>query len=287
MASACSLSRLAVCAVALLAATSPQAGPPPIKVPASAPASAPEGAAVPLPIRNMVARGHDVRVIESFPGPSGLHGYVLSAGKERRVYYVTADGQTLLYGLAFDADLNNLTASHFAQFAGSSPGLKDDVASTQALQPLLDTALQVAKSARGTWVEGRGLDVYVVFDPACPFCHRTYRDTRQVTDRLRLHWIPVGELGPRSKALSQSFLQAADKGQAIAAAMSQQLAPAEPVTSETIAALAYNAQILSTAGVKNVPLLLYVDQGKTRHIVGAPSRGQIDRLLEIARSISR
>jgi hypothetical protein len=284
----------------------------------------------PLPIKAMVSRGKGVTVLDVFDGGGGLVGFVLTAGNgEQRIYYVTQDGSTAIYGLAFDAQLNNMTAKHLASFtnplgpktsvgtlaptappaavapatpaaakppAPSAPAVsKDDLwsAPTGAKNPdanaqpaKVDMGLpyNMAMKARGAFVEGKGLPVYIVFDLACPYCHKTYRATRDMLGQLEIHWIPVGALGPRSILLAETFLRSKDKSEAMASAVARDLKAADFSSPEVNQLLNENASILSVASVSNVPLILYSDHGNARHMLGAPSAAQLKELSRVAAS---
>lgn len=252
------------------------------------PSAAAPGADLPPPIASMVQKGKGVQVLSRFDGPSGLTGFVVTAdGGERRIYYVTPDGQTALYGIAFDASLTNVTASHVARFAGSktvtmaTAAVSAPAASAEtATSSPAERAYALAERGMFAFVEGapNGLDLYVVFDPSCPFCHRTFRDTRAMTRFLRIHWIPVAELRPESANLVEALAKSTDPMKAMVAMANDQLQPSSTVRGVTSEVLAQNRKILDAAGVKNVPLLLYRAGGTVKQIVGAPSAAQLAAL---------
>jgi thiol:disulfide interchange protein DsbG len=284
----------------------------------------------PAVIASMIAKGKNVSVLDVFEATGGLVGFVVIAdGSQSRIYYVTQDGGTAIYGLAFDASLNNLTSKHLASFtnplrpkasvgtlapvespanaATSAPApvtskkdaksLEEDLWSlpsgakpagsvTPAAPQKADMGvpLNMAMKARGAFVEGRGLPVYIVFDPACPYCHKTHRDTRQLLGQLEIHWIPVGALGPRSILLAETFLRSKNKAQAMELAMNNELKPADFSTPEVNQLHNENASILSAANVSNVPLILFSEKGVARHMLGAPNAAQLKELIRVASS---
>lgn len=295
----------------------------------------------PAPIASMVERGRGVAVLDVFEVSGGLIGFVVSAANgEQRIYYVTPDGTTAIYGLAFDAQLKNLTPGHIASFtnplnsrasvgtlakppamsasAAVSLGLKSATDTTvasvaqqapldiwtipgaaaggqptslqgqaqapagQADRPEMLQAYNLVVKAKGAMIEGSGLPVFIVFDPACTFCHKTWRDTRALLGQLQIHWIPVGALGERSKLLAETFLRSTNKQTAMVALAQGKMPAAVAVTPEAASVLDENARILDVANVSNVPLLLYVDQGRVRSMVGAPSPAQLTELARAA-----
>lgn len=171
---------------------------------------------------------------------------------------------------------------------------KDDLWSVSALDAVssakpsivapsfLDRALALATKSQGVLIEGKGLPVYIVFDLACPYCHRTYKATRALLGQLQIHWIPVGALGPRSQLLAQAFLGSKDKGAALASAVSGELVPAPSLSIEAAALINENADILKMADSTSVPLTLYLDRGQARKISGALSAAQLQELVRIA-----
>lgn len=276
----------------------------------------------PPPIASTVARGKGVRVQDVFAAPGGLVGYVVMASSgEQRIYYVTPDGTTAIYGLAFDHKLINLTAQHLASYTNAlspssgvgtlapaqpqqqaaqlahQPIAAQQVPQTQqatrvaqasnqigALDQVLAPAWNLITQAQGGFVEGRGLDVYIVFDPACPFCHKTWSITRPLLDRLRIHWVPVAELGENSRRLAHSFIALPESSRpaAMAALVEKRFQADAQYTTQASSILASNGAILASASVKNVPLLMFMDRGRIQTMVGAPSPKQLQDLLTVA-----
>lgn len=270
----------------------------------------------PAPIAATVARGKGVRVQDVFAVQGGLTGYVVIAESgEQRIYYVTPDGSTAIYGLAFDRDLNNLTGQHIASYtnalsprmgvgtlAGTSkPAVRPTPVQSSQPEPVIESytddlenqalrpAWELVTQAKGGYVEGRGLDVYIVFDPACPFCHKAWRDTRPLLNQLRLHWVPVAELGDNSRRLANSFiaLPEASRPAAMAALVDRSFKADAPFSTSTSAILARNAAILTSANVRNVPLIMFSNNGRIQTMVGAPSPKQLQDLLTLAAANAR
>ncbi|MDQ2778295.1 MAG: thioredoxin fold domain-containing protein [Pseudomonadota bacterium] len=76
-----------------------------------------------------------------------------------------------------------------------------------------------AKQAFETASKGIGFDVgealaarqmQVFFDPQCPHCGALWTAARPLTDRVRMHWMPVAFLNPNSAAQGAMLLSAPD-----------------------------------------------------------------------------
>lgn len=278
----------------------------------------------PAPIAAMVAKGKGVSVLDVFPAPGGLIGFVVLAGNgEKRIYYVTPDGTTAIYGLAFDEQLNNITATHVGTYThilnnkssvgtldpskANAPAIREDdlwtlpvsssanagaasnattsVSNDAAIvQANTNAAYNLAIRSKSAFVEGRGIPVYIVFDLACPYCHKVWQTTRTMLNQLELHWIPVAALGPKSHLMAETFFKSSDRNAALQAASQRELKAANSVTPEVAGILAENLVILDTAKATSVPLLLYIDRGQAKKINGAPSAAQFQDVLRASTS---
>lgn len=250
------------------------------------------GKVLPAPIQSMLKHGKGVQVLASFPAEGGMTGYLMAAqGGERRIYYVPQNGKVALLGLMLDDDLNNLTARHLddlGETKGMEPAVdaKDAAALAEKERKAAEAAnlqrvLLLAAKAPGTWSEGRGLDVFVFYDPACPFCHGLYRESRAFTDKLRLHWIPVAVVSPDSPGLADAFLATADKKQGMEQLVARQLPPSRNISTQTSRVLQENHNLLNLAGSTRVPTLLFWDGQQTRRIIGKPDAGLLDAMSRL------
>ncbi|WP_357432374.1 hypothetical protein, partial [Micromonospora sp. NPDC049679] len=60
-------------------------------------------------------------IVHAFPAASGMKGIVVDNGAEKRLFYVTPDGKSLLAGVMFDTQGANLTSVDLARTASVEP----------------------------------------------------------------------------------------------------------------------------------------------------------------------
>lgn len=251
----------------------------------------------PQPIKTMLSRGKNVSVIDSFAVEgSDLTGWVMASGNDRRIYYVTKDGNYAILGLMFDGELNNVTVNQ-----GKRYPLHIDNAATPLAAPVvteaqperavnkatksiergadIERAFLTARSAVYSHSEGTGRDIYIVYDPACPYCHQIWRDTRGALGSVNIHWIPIAKVSKNSGPLAESLMASADRSKALELATEKQLQPAATVSSKVEMILSRNATILDIAKKKNVPFMLFMNQGKPASFLGLPDANMLSRIL--------
>lgn len=265
--------------------------------------------AVPAPIGAM--RSHGAKVLGHFTGADGLDTWVMHAGNKTRVFYVLPDGKHMLMGLVFNAKLNNLSAPDFARAAHEANDLakpkdfspvttsSDSSASSTAVyggaldttspnyiaqRSLREAYARMQRDASMEYVEGHGKNLYVVFDPACPYCHELYRETRAYVGKLRIHWLPVALISPSSPRLMQSFLRSNKRGLALADAVAGTLkAPNGPISNATRHVDQQAMIVLANADSAGVPLLLYSDNGTIKDVVGTPGAEQLNAIAALGK----
>ena len=241
-----------------------------------------DGRRIPAPIRAMIDRGDQVRVLRHFDAPGSLTGWVLVASTgEHRIFYVTPDEQYAIYGLVFNAKLDNVTGAHLREYGSDTSPEKQSADARDAEQ--LARALELARKAQGAMVEGKGPQVFVVFDPTCPHCHSLYRAFRPYASTLQIVWIPVGVLSDRAGLLAEAFVQSPDRQRAMADAMAGRLAPVAKSVREARAAIDANREILDAAGATSVPLVVFSDGVRARGSLGVPTPEALKRLAQIAK----
>lgn len=137
--------------------------------------------------------------------------------------------------------------------------------------------------------EGHGAkDLYVFFDPDCPYCHQLYENLQPLIGPkgLEVRWLPVGILKLSSFGKAAHLLEAKNPAGALARAESgyrdgRGLAVTpRRATFKVGAGLVRNARLLNTAGGNGVPFLVYKDQeGRVRAVVGNPPREALLRII--------
>lgn len=153
-------------------------------------------------------------------------------------------------------------------------------------------AKMLARIDQATWIEeGKSAhQIYVFFDPNCPYCHRIYHDTRDLvkTDAVQIRWIPVGVLTPTSHGKALTLLDAkdplklfhhgednfsGDNGSAIDEALDG--------TEKANKALKTNRDILQITGFDGVPSILFrAKDGQAVLIQGAPPARKLKAILQ-------
>lgn len=253
------------------------------KAPESSGAPAPHAAGsvapgeqkLPAPIATMLARGQNVKIVNSFAVPgTTMTGWVMVAGPYKRIYYTPADGSVAVLGLMFDADLNNVTIQHTA----NAEALVNAVVPFET-GASVTKALEAAKKAPASHSEGRGREIYVVYDPACPHCHDLWRETRGSLGRVHITWLPVAKVSSSSAGLAQALLSSQDRAAAMQKAVEKKLDPAQVVAPSTQQILQANAALLDIAGKKNVPMILFVDKGVPTLVLGTPKADVLKRIV--------
>ena len=202
-----------------------------------------------------------VKIPTAFDSASGFKAIVADNGAERKLMYVSPDGQSLFIGQVYDLSGNNVTDADMAR-ASIGPATAG-VAAVPADQRdmLWRTAGTLDYVEEGT---GKKI-VYAVVDPMCPYCHQLYRQTREAVaaGQVTVRWLPVAILADRSKGLGAALYGASDRKQGLAQLMAGEL---EPVRVEMPAAqsMARNLLLLRDSGHTGVPFVIHEDADGVR-----------------------
>jgi thiol:disulfide interchange protein DsbG len=220
-------------------------------------------AAVPPVIKTLTKTG--MTAVSSFPAASGLTGWVLKKDGQVSMVFVTADGKTLLAGALINEDGRNLTAEYGGKYLPSPDH--------SALYRDLTKATSISTGKAG------GRDIYVLFDPNCPFCHLTWKALKPYAEAgANVHWVPVGYLKADSLKKAASILAAKNKAGALADMMDSQgkgaVGAKSDAASETQIAL--NNDLMRRHGLSGVPAMVYKDSsGKTVMREGLPRMSEL------------
>jgi thiol:disulfide interchange protein DsbG len=138
--------------------------------------------------------------VHYFPGPIPMIGVGLTmASGKQMVVYATPDGRTLFSGVALDT----ATGENLA---------RRDLASKLPAPDLSGLPGTLRKAAGVTLgSESAPAEFFVFVDPHCPYCHKAYEVFEQLAasrQDFKVHWIPVGILGPRSENGAKAILGA-------------------------------------------------------------------------------
>lgn len=238
----------------------------------------------PAPIAAMLSEGKGVKFQDKFDAPGGLQGYVLSAANgERRIYYVTPDGKHAILGIFLDENLNNLTAEHQKTYMNVLEFL-----GTTRVDPakMVGSAFDMSMRSPYAFVEGKGADLFVVFDSECTPCARLHKETRGYLDRIRIHWIPVALVNEKSAKWMAVFLQAREKSAVLTAMFAGQEPPS--VTSpQSLQDAQENArEIIKNTGSTTLPLSFFMDITNAERTVAGPlTKNQLDGIAKITQAI--
>ncbi|TDM05891.1 MAG: hypothetical protein C4K60_14455 [Ideonella sp. MAG2] len=129
--------------------------------------------------------------------------------------------------------------------------------------------------------------MYVFFDPACPHCAQLWMNAKPLAKKLRIVWIPVGWLRPKSLDMGAAILAAPSPTDAMQEHESKLLARAGTVTvpenlsDEVKAKVKLNTDLFLSLRSESVPLVIYRN-GKTGahgRTEGAISADEISNLV--------
>lgn len=239
-------------------------------------ATASAGAGKPAPTvaeQRLMASG--VRIVSRFDSVSGLRAIVADNGKDRRLFYVTPDGKSLVAGLVFDEKGRNITNDDMSR-AGIGNGNRTTTLTQLQAQIVWKTVQSLTSLKDG----GRGIVVYTFIDPQCNYCHRWMAMVRPhiAAGRLQLRWLPVAILSESSKGLAESMYATPNAATAVQALEDGTL-KVRPQSNAVKIKLARNLLAMRDTGARAVPVLVY--RLGTRVVVstGVPSDAEFAAIL--------
>lgn len=223
--------------------------------------------------KRLMASG--VRIVTRFDSVSGLRAIVADNGKERRLFYVTPDGKSLIAGLVFDQNGLNVTNLDMSR-AGITGGNR----TTTLTQLEAQEVWKKVQTLRALKDGDRGHLVYAFFDPQCDFCHLFMSKIRPyiTAGRVQMRWLPVTILSETSKGLAEGMYRMPSGTQAIEALENSTLM-ASPQTPDVRLDLAKNLLAMRDTGSTGVPVLVY--RVGTRVVVstGVPSDAEMSVIV--------
>lgn len=227
--------------------------------------------------QHLMSKG--VKIIQSFPSVSGFKAIVADNGKEKRLFYVTPDGKSLVAGIVFDTAGNNVTATDMTR-AGVSDNGNANIKNIPA--PQLESIWSRAEKLH--WIaDGKAgaKTIYVFFDPNCPYCHRLWTTLRNPVQsgKIQVRWLPVPILKESSKGLGAALYASSNPADAMARMINHQL---EPIQVDVMANrnMAYNLLLLRDTGYTGVPTVLYRQAGKIHVSMGVPDEQELTAMLQ-------
>ncbi|CAJ4333239.1 Thiol:disulfide interchange protein DsbG precursor [Burkholderia pseudomallei] len=221
------------------------------------------------------------RIVQTFSSVSGLKAIVAENGKDRRLFYASPDGKSLIVGTVFDAKGVNVTSTDLARAGLVASG---DAAPAPNALPGAIRELPSAlwdRAAKLRWFEeGKGDNVmYVIFDPNCPYCRQLWSALRPAVQsgKARVRWLPVAILADSSKGLAAALYASKSPAESMQQLENHMLSPVAP-SKETSLATAYNLLLLRDVGFTSVPTILFRRAGKSLAMTGEPDQSQLASL---------
>jgi len=220
--------------------------------------------------------GKGVKIVNSFSSASGLRAVIADNGTEKRLFYITPDGNSLIAGMVFDAQGNNITSADM-----NKAGVNDVGGAKVLGDAQLQTLWERVEKRR--WIqEGKvGKLVYVFFDPNCPYCHRLWTTLRAGVDagKIQVRWLPVAILKDTSKGLGAAIYTSPRASEAMAQMVNRQLQPVAVQEREN-RDLAQNLLLLRDTGYTGVPAMMFKRSGKIVSMMGYPDDRELTALLQ-------
>ena len=105
--------------------------------------------------------------------------------------------------------------------------------------------------------------IYVFFDPQCPHCGHLWEAAKPVANQLRMVWLPVGFISPKSTPQGAAIMSAADPVAAMSAheqsLLSKQggMIPPDNLPADLIAKVRANTELWKKLGGESVPLVVF------------------------------
>jgi thiol:disulfide interchange protein DsbG len=253
-----------------------------------------------------------VKILQSFPSASGLRAIVADSGTEKRLFYVTPDGKSLILGLVFDTEGNSVTGADMKKAGVSAPGAavnapaaaagpapaaltgvgagssavgNQAVAGTVTPKPMNDAQLRDLwdRAEKRRWIQEGNSDkiIYVLFDANCTFCHKLWGALRAgiQSGKFQVRWLPVALLAPTSKELGAAIYSSKSPSEALAKMASRQLQPVK-VSDRDNLDMAYNMLLLRDTGYTGVPVMLFKRGNRIVSMVGAPDDRELSALTQ-------
>jgi thiol:disulfide interchange protein DsbG len=131
--------------------------------------------------------------------------------------------------------------------------------------------------------------LYVLFDPQCPHCGHLWETSKPLVKDIRIVWMPVAFMGPKSAPQGAAILAAADPVatmNAHEARISQNLGGMEPPANPDpalVAKITANTALWRELKGESVPLIVFKDpvSGQSSTLEGALETDQLKQLMRL------
>lgn len=223
-------------------------------------------AATPPALEAFQKRGGSVQ--QSFIGPDGLTGWVVSYQGKTFIVFTTASGDYAISGDLVDKDGHDLTSEYTRRYL-PSPDLSKLVLALQQDPALVDEG------------DPKAPPLYVFADPNCFYCNHLWNDTRPFvrSGQLRIRWAMVSFLKQSSDGRATAILAAKDRLAAFTVDESGfdkaheegGIPPVSPMSEDVRDALMAHANEMAGAGGQGTPLLVFRSHGQWYTLEGLPT----------------
>ncbi len=256
--------------------------------------------------RIMQERGN--KLVQEFRSSSGFKGLIVERNNVKKLFYVTANGKFLATGEVYNANGSSLTKAELAEhgigvaearadLAGSVDKTLNDQGKMLTAARELETVptefknrIFAAAEKSTMWVEeGSGNNlVYVIFDPICPHCHKTWEVLQPYVQRglLRVRWIPVILLSgnnmqsPAAQMAAYFLVNRNESG--IVEKMFRKTIKSITPDDKMARTLSQNLLFLRDTNFRGTPLLVYQRNGERNAFI-VPEQPEVDQIERMIR----
>lgn len=208
-------------------------------------------------------------ILKEFKTPIGLDGYAVEMGPGRNIImFTTPDGKYMLIGGLFDATGKNYSMAYAGKYLPPPPPPPSAKSNYAALNTAHTFLWGKASAKKELWL---------VFDPDCIFCHKTWDSIRPYVDKgeVKVHVLPVGFLKPDSAAKAAAIVGAKDQVKALAedeTGFNDQTEEGgikgAPGDTKAMKVIQENNTWMREHGITGTPYILYKDGSGAPNMVG-------------------
>lgn len=152
---------------------------------------------------------------------------------------------------------------------------------------IFDTAAKGTGFTVGNMMAAR--QIYVFFDPQCPHCGHLWNAAKPLMNQVRMVWLPVGFIAPRSTTQGAALLAATDPVAAMSAheqsLLAQQggMTPPDNLPAELTDKVKANTKLWQQIGGESVPMIVFKSpaNGQPGKFAGALDTEGLKKLIGI------
>lgn len=178
------------------------------------------------------------------------------------------------------------TAARPAANAGTS-AKPATAAAAASSDNIFDAAAKGSGFTVGNMMAAR--QIYVFFDPQCPHCGHLWNAAKPLMNQVRMVWLPVGFIAPRSTTQGAALLAATDPVAAMSAheqsLLAQQggMTPPDNLPAELTDKVKANTKLWQQIGGESVPTIVFKSpaNGQPGKFAGALDTEGLKKLIGI------